>query len=181
MDLAEERLRIAGYHGFSFRELAAQIGITSASVHHHFPTKADMVVAVLQRFTDRFVAYVTPTPGETAEEVIATYREAFRATRCDDGGMCLFGLLGAESGGLPPEVASRIEQFFRYAVADLTRRLGGSDAETRALAILATLEGGLILARAYSSAEAFDRATTELAAPAANDDRAADRIAVIGC
>jgi TetR/AcrR family transcriptional repressor of nem operon len=30
-------MRHAGYGGFSFRDLAAEIGIKSASVHHHFP------------------------------------------------------------------------------------------------------------------------------------------------
>lgn len=33
MDLAEARIRQAGYRGFSFRDLAAEIGIKSASVH----------------------------------------------------------------------------------------------------------------------------------------------------
>ena len=42
MDLAENHMRHAGYGGFSFRDLAAEIGIKSASVHHHFPTKATM-------------------------------------------------------------------------------------------------------------------------------------------
>jgi AcrR family transcriptional regulator len=42
MDLAESHIRRAGYGGFSFRDLAAEIGIKSASVHHYFPTKATM-------------------------------------------------------------------------------------------------------------------------------------------
>src|ERR1700721_1374918 len=54
MDLAEAHIRSAGYGGFSFRALAAEIGIKSASVHHHFPTKATMAAAVAQRYADRF-------------------------------------------------------------------------------------------------------------------------------
>ena len=34
IDLAEAHIRNAGYGGFSFRDLAAEIGIKSASVHH---------------------------------------------------------------------------------------------------------------------------------------------------
>jgi hypothetical protein len=41
MDLAEAHIRSAGYAGFSFRDLAAEIGIKSASVHHHFPTMSN--------------------------------------------------------------------------------------------------------------------------------------------
>ena len=36
IDLADAHIRNAGYGGFSFRDLAAEIGIKSASVHHHF-------------------------------------------------------------------------------------------------------------------------------------------------
>lgn len=175
MDLAEERIRVAGYHGFSFRELAAKAGISSASVHYHFPTKTGIVVAIVQRSMDRFAERVTPIPGETAVHAIEAYRSAFRSGLCDKGGMCLFGMLGAESGGLPPEIGDRIGEFFRDATIDLARRIGGPDAEERAFAILATLEGGLVLARACNNAEAFDRATHELAAAAANDDRPGDR------
>lgn len=54
MDLAEGHIRHAGYRGFSFRELAAELGIKSASVHHHFPTKATLAAAVVRRYADDF-------------------------------------------------------------------------------------------------------------------------------
>jgi TetR/AcrR family transcriptional regulator, transcriptional repressor for nem operon len=48
MDLAEAHIRNGGYTGFSFRNLAAEVGIKSASVHHHFPTKVKMAAAVIR-------------------------------------------------------------------------------------------------------------------------------------
>lgn len=167
MDLAEERMREAGYHGFSFRELAAKIGIKSASVHRHFPTKADMVAAVAKRYLERFLENVAPQPGESGEDVIAVYRSAFRRLIEQDGGMCLSGVLGAESGGLPVEVAEEIENFFRKAVEDLAQRLGGS--EDRAFAVLATLEGALVIARAYGEVGAFDHAAASLTGSSGSD------------
>lgn len=157
-------MRESGYHGFSFRELAAGIGIKSASVHHHFPTKAGMAAAVARRYLERFLETVAPKPGETGEEAIASYRASFRRSIEEHGGMCLSGMLGAESGGLPPEVAQEIETFFRKAVDDLTRRIGGVNPEERALNVLATLEGGLIIARSYGDVEAFDHAAAGLTA-----------------
>src|SRR5947208_98232 len=61
MDLAEAHIRDAGYRGFSFRDLAAELGIKSASVHHHFPTKAILTAAVVRRYGDRFFATVVVT------------------------------------------------------------------------------------------------------------------------
>src|ERR1700726_4680720 len=145
MDLAEGHIRNAGYGGFSFRDLAAEIGITSASVHHHFPTKATMTAAVARRYGDRFLAAVARRPNERAEDAIAAYRSAFRATLDRDGRMCLCGVLGAEAGVLSPEVAEEIQSFFHHCIDDLTRRIGGPGAETRAFRIMATLEGGMML------------------------------------
>ena len=162
MDLAELRMREAGYHGFSFRELASEIGITSASVHHHFPTKAEMVVAVMQRYKGKFAELVAPQPGETAEDAIASYRDAIRDGWLAQRGMCLSGVLGAEASGLPSELLGQVEIFFREAIDGLAARIGGPDAEERAFSILATLEGGLILARVYDDISAFDRATSGL-------------------
>ena len=142
MDLAEAHIRNAGYAGFSFRALAAEIGIKSASVHHHFPTKATMAAAVARRYADRFFAAVARRPNETADDAngarcvedmhdhaIAAYRSTFKAALDRDGLMCLFGVLGAEAGGLSPEIADETLSCFRRCVEDLSQRIGGPDAE----------------------------------------------------
>ena len=49
MDAAERRMRIGGFNGFSFREIAADVGVKSASVHYHFPTKENLAAAVTRR------------------------------------------------------------------------------------------------------------------------------------
>jgi hypothetical protein len=98
MDLAEARIRQAGYRGFSFRDLAAEIGIKSASVHHHFPTKAGMAAAVARRYGDRFFEMVARRDDESGDDVIAIYRSTFRSAIERDGRMCLNGVLGAEAG-----------------------------------------------------------------------------------
>jgi TetR/AcrR family transcriptional regulator, transcriptional repressor for nem operon len=163
MDLAEAHICSAGYGGFSFRELAAELGIKSASVHHHFRTKAIMAAAVARRYRERFLVAVAAKPNETPEDAIAAYRSAFRAALDRDGRMCLCGVLGAEAGALSPEVPEEAQSFFRRCIDDLTRRIGGPGAEARAFHVIATLEGGMMLARVYQSIEAFDQAATSLA------------------
>jgi TetR/AcrR family transcriptional regulator, transcriptional repressor for nem operon len=162
MDLAEDHIRNAGYGGFSFRDLAAEIGIKSASVHHHFPTKATMAVAVVRRYGDRFLASVAQRPNETADDAIHAYRAAFREGLQRDGRMCLCGVLGAEAGVLSADVAEEILSFFRRCIGDLSQRIGGRDAEARAFQIMATLEGAMMLARVYRAIEAFDQAAAGL-------------------
>ena len=49
MDAAERRMQLGGFGGFSFRELAADVGVKSSSVHYHFPTKEALAAAVIRR------------------------------------------------------------------------------------------------------------------------------------
>lgn len=161
MDAAEKRIRVGGYNGFSFRELAADVGVKSASVHHHFPTKAILGAAVARRYADRFAEAVNAgRPGAP----VKVWRDAFRRAFEEDGRMCLCGMLGAEAGALPPEIVVEVRRFFENGVQALARTLGKPSPGNRAIAlrILATLEGAMLLARALGDSAAFDQATEGL-------------------
>jgi TetR/AcrR family transcriptional regulator, transcriptional repressor for nem operon len=122
-----------------------------------------MTAAVARRSADRFFARVVARAGEAPDDAIAaSYRSAFKAELDRDGLMCLFGVLGAETGGLTPEVAHEILSFFQRCIADLSRRIGGSNATTRAFQVMAALEGGMVLARVYKDMKAFDDAVAVL-------------------
>jgi hypothetical protein len=73
--------------------------------------------------------------------------------------------LGGRSGALSPDVAGEVLSFFRRCIDDLSRRIGGPDAEARAFHVTATLEGGSMLARVYGHIEAFDQAAAGLFQP----------------
>ena len=161
LDAAEGRIRATGYNGFSFRDIAGDVGIRSASVHHHFPTKGDLAAAVARRYTDRFLDAVGDAKGPT---MVQTFRKVFRGALDDDGRMCLCGMLATEAGLLPPEVAAETRRFFTLALARLTAALaaaspGEPGSEDRAFQVLATLEGAMTVARALGDPNAFDRAT----------------------
>jgi len=162
MDLAESHIRHAGYNGFSFRDLAAEGGVKSSSVHHHFPTKAQLAAAVTRRYTANVLAAIAEAAAVGGTDPVVVYRSLFKDALLADGGMCLGGALAAEVQGLPPEVASSTREFFRSLADDLARRLNDSSPRARALQVLATLEGALILARSLDDVEAFDQATAAL-------------------
>jgi TetR/AcrR family transcriptional repressor of nem operon len=63
---------------------------------------------------------------------------------------------------LTPEVVEEIQSFFRGCIDDLTQRIGGPEAEARAFHVMATLEGGMMLARVYRDIGAFDQAVASL-------------------
>ena len=49
LDVAKARVQARGYNSLSFRELAKEIGVKSASIHYHFSTKGDLGAALARR------------------------------------------------------------------------------------------------------------------------------------
>ena len=167
LETAESLARSGGYHGFSFRDIAAEVGIKSASVHYHFPTKADLGAAVARRYTERFLeALGDPADPKTApRRLLARYAAAFRESLVADRQMCLCGVFGAEIAVLPASVVAEVQGFFERNVAwlqvvlarDASREVvDEAESRRRALTILAALEGAMIVARTLGRVEIFD-------------------------
>src|SRR5260221_14573871 len=98
LDVSESLIRSVGFNGFSTRDVADAVGIKAASVHYHFPVKADIGVAVTERYTLRFLEELGE-PGSfdgDAKKVIARYVTMFRRALIRDGKLCLCAVLGAE-------------------------------------------------------------------------------------
>lgn len=159
MDAAEKRIRLAGYNGFSFREIAADIGVKSSSVHHHFATKEALAAAVARRYTERF-GKIVAAKIETGMAPVEAWHLAFRDSLVRDQRMCLCGALGASASDLPSQVAGEARRFFESGLESLKTTAGLSPQV--AIQTLATLEGAMLVATALSDVAAFDQATAAL-------------------
>src|SRR6201985_2217387 len=104
MDAAQRRMQAGGFGGFSFRELAAEVGIKSASVHYHFPTKEDLTVAGVRRWIDHTMNAVDEAFAQTPDPV-EVWTKALRTTVYQPPHMCPCTVLGASSRDLPEAVA----------------------------------------------------------------------------
>ena len=51
LDIATELVQTRGYSAFSYQDLSTRLGITKASIHHHFPSKKDLGTAVAERYS----------------------------------------------------------------------------------------------------------------------------------
>ena len=149
LDAAEKRMRTGGYHAISFRDLADDLAIKSASVHYHFRQKEDLGVALIERYSDRFFELVDElqAAGMPRLEAFANaYRNAYTTERTT----CLCGLLGAESPGLPPRVADAVQGFLDrnldWLVSAFPEDISAGERRKTAIHVLASLQGGMMLA-----------------------------------
>lgn len=159
LNAAEIRIRDAGYNGFSFRDLATDVGVKSSSVHFHFPTKEALVAAVVRRYVERLEAALDEEEAAGAAPV-AAWRTIFRRALINDGRMCLCGVLATEIEGLPPEVAEEARRFFTRGVDRLVN--SGAVGKADAIRIFAMLEGAMVMAKALDDPDSFDMATSGL-------------------
>ncbi|MEM8572665.1 MAG: TetR/AcrR family transcriptional regulator [Pseudomonadota bacterium] len=158
LDVAERLIRSHGYSGFSFREVANEVGIKSASVHYHFPTKPDLAAAVAKRYRTRFADALDDAERQGTERIKA-WRELFYKALKHDGLMCLCGILAVEGDSLPVEVAQEAHAFLQFGIASLNEAEPG-----KGLRILSQLEGAMLIARSAGDPDVFTQATKNLVA-----------------
>jgi TetR/AcrR family transcriptional repressor of nem operon len=154
-----------GYNALSFRELAKEVGIKSASVHYHFPTKGDLAAALAGRYADEAEAFLGELSASDMdhEGVVAAYAGAFRVALANDNRMCLCGILTAEYDDLPIDARHEVDRFARINTEWLARLFAARhSAESdealrqRALAAFAAIEGAQLIARGHKDVATFD-------------------------
>jgi TetR/AcrR family transcriptional repressor of nem operon len=162
LDAAERRARTGGYNGFSFRDLAEDVGVKSSSVHYHFPTKAALGEALAKRYTKRARELLGDAKDISSDQAIERVTTMFRDALVVDDQMCLCGLFGAEHDALPRSVNLAVGEFFKLILEYLTTAFGSNWKGPSAPAVLACLEGALILARALGDVRYFEEAVEDL-------------------
>lgn len=159
LDSAEKRIRSAGYSGFSFRDVAADVGIKASSVHYHFPAKEKLAAAVARRYTDRFFEAVDAEVNDGVD-VVAAWRDVFRMALRRDGRMCLCGALATTPHDIGDEVRLEVKRFFELGIKKLQE--GGLD-RAAAIQVLSALEGAMLTANILDDHSVFDIGSAALA------------------
>lgn len=70
---AESRFASVGFAGTGLRDVASDIGVTSATIIHHFGTKERLYARVLDRLAASLDGYVEPDGEATVEAVVAMF------------------------------------------------------------------------------------------------------------
>ncbi|WP_337153625.1 TetR/AcrR family transcriptional regulator [Pseudomonas protegens] len=110
---AEILLRTKGYAAFSYADLAEDIGIKKASIHHHFPTKEGMAIAIVESYLFRFKKQLNAINDENIGVVDRLNAFALMFAHSSENGMLpLCGALAAELLALPESLKAITKDFF---------------------------------------------------------------------
>lgn len=173
MDVAHQLLAERGFSAFSYADIAETIQIRKASIHHHFPTKTALVVAVLERHRLRMEeAYAgldehVSSPADRLKKYVDYWEACIRSMTEP---FCIAALLGAELPSLPEEVQAEVGKHFaslRQWIAKtmkdgVKRRVLKlqATADVEAEMLMAAVHGAMISARVNSSSLVFKQVTT---------------------
>ena len=159
-----------GYNAFSYADVSERVGIQTASVHYHFPKKEDLGLALVTRYREGFrlaMEQIDRDGGgrrEKLERYVGLYHDSLR----DEGRMCLCGMLATEATTLSDEIRGQIEEFFvehaEWISGVLNQHPSAAPERSRAdaRALLAGLEGAMLVARATGGVERFEADTRAL-------------------
>jgi len=163
---AEILIRCRGYSGFSYADLSEAVGIRKASIHHHYPTKETLVVAVLKAYRARYAKGLSSitTKHASALDRIEAYGRLY-LTGVEQSLGCLCAALAAELEILPASLRMGTTEFFQEHITWLEKIYaeGLANGEVRktikakeaARMIVAALEGALLMERMVSGPQGF--------------------------
>ncbi len=166
LDIAERLVQTRGFNGFSYADIAAEVGITKASLHYHFATKAELGRTLVSRYTAAFAAALErisagiPAARGRLRAYVQLYTDVLEQQR-----MCLCGMVAAEYATLPGPMQAALRVFFELNESWLAGLLAqgeregalllGAPASDAARMLVGALEGEMLVARAYGEPGRF--------------------------
>jgi len=161
-------LAAGGYNGFSYADLSERINISKPSIHHHFPSKADLVLTVVTRHREQSREGLAALQRHVDDPLgqLTAYTDYWaECIREGTSSMCICAMLAAESPMIPQEIADEVRGYFEDLTAWVATVLkkGAAKAQfhlrdsarVEAQTFMSTVHGAMLTARALKNPESF--------------------------
>jgi TetR/AcrR family transcriptional regulator, transcriptional repressor for nem operon len=161
LDSAQRLTQTRSFEGFSFQDIADEIGIRKASLYHHFESKDDVAVAMLQRAAVWVTAQFKKVEGREPRERLEAYFDLFREIHGKAERMCPGGSFAAVFDVVSSPVQASLHRFakmhvdwleevVREGVEQSQFTIGDQRPRDVAAQILASVQGALLVGRLSS-------------------------------
>ncbi|MBR9868276.1 MAG: TetR/AcrR family transcriptional regulator [Oceanospirillales bacterium] len=173
LEVAKRLVQQRGVNGFSYADIAKEVGVSKPSLHHHFATKSDLVVRLLEHYTEQLIDYLRGLDSDAlpARKKVEGFIDLYRHTLSSDR-VCLGGMLAAEALTLEPTMHKRLSRFFEYQQSWLEQTLlkGQASGEfylampavKQARLMIAALQGALVVSRGSDDKTFFEHSVEGL-------------------
>lgn len=172
LDTAQQLVQRRGYNAFSYKDLAEAVGIRTASIHYHFPAKADLGKALMDRYQaelERTLEAIDRT-GRSSKAKLKRFIKLYRDAE-SHGTICLCGSMASDQETLPRGLRGAVSAYLERSEGWVADRIAegvrggeftfsGKPADAAA-ALVASLQGGLIVSRARHGRRLVDTVQRE--------------------
>ncbi|MES2104931.1 MAG: TetR/AcrR family transcriptional regulator [Pseudomonadota bacterium] len=168
LNCARSLIVLGGYNGFSYADISKVVGVSNATIHHHFASKSVLARSLVTNYREEVQLGMAElernVPGPV--EQLRAYIQYWESCISDNTApFCVCVLLATELPILPEEVAFEVRAHFRFLSAWLTSVLERgaahghmrltTSARIEAEGFMATVHGAMLSARAYGDAKIF--------------------------
>jgi len=162
LTVATDLIQTQGYDGFSYSDISKKVGIAKASIHHHFPEKKDLGVALVELFFKQFSDFIETTESlGTSLDKLRAYFSLFDAMALQCTHICPVSALQAQASTLPMDMQKKLNTHFdlehSFVTATLETGLHKGEfqftpsAASVALIVISTIKGALQMARLHGT------------------------------
>jgi TetR/AcrR family transcriptional repressor of nem operon len=167
LDSAQRLTQTRSFHGFSFQDIADEVGVRKAGLYHHFDSKDDVAVAMLKRAADWVRAELNKTEGREPKERLEAYFDIFHQIYGRGERMCPGGSFAAVFDAVSSPVQTAVHRFAKMHVdwlEDVVRdgveqgqfTVGDQRPRDVAAQIAAAVQGALLVGRLSSDRHVLD-------------------------
>lgn len=155
IDLAGDLIRTRGFDSFSYNDLSHTLGIRKASIHHHFPKKADLGQAFLERASQTMETMIADLESSRDSATTHLYRFIAMGNQLSAGctKMCAITSLQTDRRNIPEDMREQLMQIellelkyitevLRHGYTTGEMRFAGS-IEAQAMVVLSAIKGAM--------------------------------------
>lgn len=176
LDATERLFQARGYHATSMHDVMKAAGVSGGALHHHFPTKKDLALAVIHDRVAPAVAETWIAPVREANSLAVGVKQVLKeiADGIDRRGSvsgCPLNNMAMELAAVDPEFRAAVQVIFKeWQVALANRiertragaRMKPQEVRTAARFMIFAYSGAMNLAKTEQSAESLREASQAL-------------------
>jgi len=122
IDTADQLIRSNGFNAFSFKDISNKIGIKTASIHYHFPTKTDLGVATIKEHIERFEHYKAELADKSPLLKLKRFLSIYSQIKLENK-VCLVGSLATDLNTVDDKIKNELKTFAELVLLWVTEVL----------------------------------------------------------
>jgi TetR/AcrR family transcriptional repressor of nem operon len=104
VSLARDFIQQVGYPSFNYKQVAAVLNIKHPAIHHYYPLKEDLGLAVIEKDRSDFGIMIKSLENAGAKERMETVLSQYAQYYTDGKKLCIIGTFGSVFGDIPEKM-----------------------------------------------------------------------------